>query len=298
MSKINKGQSVKLWGSYVSTILSIALVLLVLGLLLVLGYHSYCYTKNIKENIIYNVVLSPDVAEKEILELKQELEQKDNYPYIKAVNYISKDEAAKSFAAELGDNFVDFLGYNPLFPSLEVKLKSNNISSTQTQENINLFVTNVKNNDIVTEVVYQEVTINEVNDMLSDIGWILIIFISLLLFISVVLINNTIKIAIYSKRYTIKTMQLVGAKRWFIISPFLKRSVLYGLFGAFIAIIALIILMFAAYKHLNASELLMYYKQPYMVIGCIIVAFGIAISSVSTYISIIYYLNRKDEQLY
>ena len=138
MNKVAKHGPIKLWGSYLSTIFSISLVLFVLGLLMLLGYYSYRYATDIKENIIYNVILSPSAESHEISTLNKMLNQKDEYPYIKKIKYISKEEAAENFTAELGDDFVDFLGYNPLFPSFEVNMKSD-ISAEQLQTNIQLF---------------------------------------------------------------------------------------------------------------------------------------------------------------
>jgi cell division transport system permease protein len=297
MGKVAKHQPIKLWGSYLSTIFSIALVLFVLGLLMVLGYHSYRYTTDIKENIIYNVILSPATDQHEVAILNKMLNQKDEYPYIKAVNYISKDEAAHIFTDELGDNFVDFLGYNPLFPSFEVNMISG-ISAEQTNANIELFKESLKSYTFVTDVVYQETTVSEVNEIIYNVGWVLLVFTALLLFVAIVVINNTIKIVIYSKRYTIKTMQLVGAKRSFIIRPFLHRSLIYGLLGSVIATLLLAVLVFISYSQLNIAIAMADVKMPYVVIIGIVVLMGMAISYFSTYFSIHYYLNHKDEQLY
>lgn len=297
MGKVAKHQPIKLWGSYLSTIFSIALVLFVLGLLMVLGYHSYRYTTDIKENIIYNVILSPTAEQYEISILNKMLNSKEEYPYLKTVNFISKDDAARIFTDELGDNFVDFLGYNPLFPSFEVNMISG-ISTEQTNENIEKFKESLQSYTFVTDVVYQETTVSEVNTIIYNVGWVLVVFTVLLLFVSVVVINNTIKIVIYSKRYTIKTMQLVGAKRSFIIRPFLRRSVLYGLLGSLIAILLLAVLVFIAYNQLNIHFAVVDVQLPYAIIIGIIIVMGIAISYISTYFSIRYYLNQKDEQLY
>jgi cell division transport system permease protein len=225
------------------------------------------------------------------------LNQKDEYPYIKAVNYISKDEAAHIFTDELGDNFVDFLGYNPLFPSFEVNMISG-ISAEQTNANIELFKESLKSYTFVTDVVYQETTVSDVNEIIYNVGWVLLVFTALLLFVAIVVINNTIKIVIYSKRYTIKTMQLVGAKRSFIIRPFLHRSLIYGLLGSVIATLLLAVLVFISYNQLNIAIAMADVKMPYVVIIGIVVLMGMAISYFSTYFSIHYYLNHKDEQLY
>lgn len=297
MNKVAKHGPIKLWGSYLSTIFSISLVLFVLGLLMLLGYYSYRYATDIKENIIYNVILSPSAESHEISTLNKMLNQKDEYPYIKKIKYISKEEAAENFTAELGDDFVDFLGYNPLFPSFEVNMKSD-ISAEQLQTNIQLFKESLSTYTFVTDIVYQETTVNEVNEIISNVGLILLMFTSLLLFVSVVLINNTIQIVIYSKRYIIKTMQLVGAKRSFIIRPFLLRSLLYGLFGSVIAIALLVVLVFVLYRQFNVELNMAQVQIPYLIIIGVILLLGVAISFLATYFSLRYYLNNKNEQLY
>lgn len=297
MSKVAKHGPIKLWGSYLSTIFSISLVLFVLGLLMLLGYYSYRYTTDIKENIVYNVILSPSTESHEVSILNKMLNQNDEYPYIKKVKYISKEEAAETFTAELGDDFVDFLGYNPLFPSFEVNMKSD-ISTEQLQANIQSFKESLSDYTFVTDVVYQETTVNEVNEIISNVGLILLVFTSLLLFVSVVLINNTIQIVIYSKRYIIKTMQLVGAKRSFIIRPFLRRSLLYGLLGAVIAIVLLAVLVFVLYRQFNIELNMAQVQLPYLIIVSVILILGLAISFLATYFSLRYYLNNKNEQLY
>ena len=297
MTKVAKHKPIVLWGSYLSTIFSISLVLFVLGLLMLLGYHSYRYTTDVKESIVYNVILSPAAESHEISFLNKMLNQKEEYPYIKRVKYISKEEAAETFVAELGDNFVDFLGYNPLFPSFEVNMKSE-ISTDQLNSNIERLKESLMNYAFVTDVIYQETTINEVNDLMYNIALILLVFIVLLLFVSVVLINNTIQIAIYSKRYIIKTMQLVGAKRSFIIRPFLQRSLLYGFIGTIIAIILLGVLVFVLYRQFAIEFDVNQIKIPYLIMVAIITLFGIAISFFATYFSVRYYLKNKNEQLY
>lgn len=297
MSKVAKHGPIKLWGSYLSTIFSISLVLFVLGLLMLLGYYSYRYTTDIKENIVYNVILSPSTESHEVSILNKMLNQNDEYPYIKKVKYISKEEAAETFTAELGDDFVDFLGYNPLFPSFEVNMKSD-ISTEQLQANIQSFKESLSDYTFVTDVVYQETTVNEVNEIISNVGLILLVFTSLLLFVSVVLINNAIQIVIYSKRYIIKTMQLVGAKRSFIIRPFLRRSLLYGLLGAVIAIVLLVVLVFVLYRQFNIELNMAQVQLPYLIIVSVILILGLAISFLATYFSLRYYLNNKNEQLY
>ena len=294
---MSKQRSVKLWGTYTSTILSITLVLFVLSLLMLLGFHSYQYTNSIEEGVLYNVILSPDIDEPSAQALKASLEDKNAYPYVKTVYYISKDEAADNFAKELGEDFVAFTGYNPLFPSLEVNLKSN-ILDANNGKTVKQFITKLKQNEVVEDVVYQENAVDEMTSSMRKLVWFMIGIVVLLLFVSIMLINTTIRITIYEKRFTIKTMQLVGAKRSFIISPFLRRSVLYGFIGGVIAIALVVLLVYLVNNQFGIGIDFEQYRNYYFAIGGIIILLGIVISFFSTYFSLLRYIRMSDSKLY
>ena len=290
-------KSVKLWGTHTSTVLSITLVLFVLGLLMLIGLHSYQYTNSIEEGVLYNVILSPDTDDDSAMALKAQLEDKNAYPYVKDVHYISKDEAAENFTQELGDDFVNFIGHNPLFPSLEVTLKSN-ILDANNGRTVTQFISQLKMNEFVDDVVYQENMVNELNDTLSKIAWFMIGIMALLLFVSIMLINATIRIAIYEKRFTIKTMQLVGAKRGFIIAPYLRRSVLFGFLGGIIAIVLVVLLVYIVNNQFNIGIDFAANRNYYICLGGVILVLGIVISFVSTYFSLLRYIRMSDSKLY
>ena len=290
-------KSVKLWGTHTSTVLSITLVLFVLGLLMLIGLHSYQYTNSIEEGVLYNVILSPDTDDDSAMALKAQLEDKNAYPYVKDVHYISKDEAAENFTHELGDDFVNFIGHNPLFPSLEVTLKSN-ILDANNGRTVTQFISQLKMNEFVDDVVYQENMVNELNDTLSKIAWFMIGIMALLLFVSIILINATIRIAIYEKRFTIKTMQLVGAKRGFIIAPYLRRSVLFGFLGGIIAIVLVVLLVYIVNNQFNIGIDFAANRNYYICLGGVIIVLGIVISFVSTYFSLLRYIRMSDSKLY
>ena len=290
-------KSIKLWGTHTSTVLSITLVLFVLGLLMLIGLHSYQYTNSIEEGVLYNVVLSPDTDDASAMALKAQLEDKTAYPYVKSVYYISKEEAAENFTKELGEEFVSFLGHNPLFPSLEVNLKSN-ILDANNGKTIKQFVNQLKQNDFVEDVVYQENMVDELDDTLRKLVWFMIGILALLLFVSIMLINATMRIAIYEKRFTIKTMQLVGAKRGFIIAPYLRRSVLYGFLGGLIAIALVVLLVYIVNNQFNIGIDFAANRDYYICLGGIILVLGIVISFVSTYFSLLRYIRMSDSKLY
>ena len=290
-------KSVKLWGTHTSTMLSITLVLFVLGLLMLIGLHSYQYTNSIEEGVLYNVILSPDTDDATAMELKAKLEDKTAYPYVKDVHFISKEEAAENFTKELGDDFVAFIGHNPLFPSIEVTLKSN-ILDANNGRTVTQFISQLKMNDFVDDVVYQENMVTELNDTLSKLAWFMIGIMALLLFVSIMLINATIRIAIYEKRFTIKTMQLVGAKRGFIIAPYLRRSVLYGFLGGIIAIALVVLLVYIVDNQFNIGIDFAANRYYYICLGGVILVLGIVISFVSTYFSLLRYIRMSDSKLY
>ncbi len=237
----HRQQGVNLWGNFTSTIISISLVLMVFGLLLFLGYQSYRTTHDLQERVTYKVDLSPDISDSLALILKEVIV---GYDYVKQVDYISKEEAARLFSEELDDDFVGFIGYNPLYPSLMVNFKSNLVPDNK-QNIMQNFTQTVGTMTGVTSVTYQENVANEVNNIFYRSFWFLITFIALLLFVSIVLINNTIRFTLLSQRDTIQTMRLVGAKKSFITRPFLWRSVLGGFLGAVIASVLLGIMIYA-----------------------------------------------------
>lgn len=290
-------KSVRLWGTYTSTVLSITLVLFVLGLLMLVGLHSYQYTSEIEEGVLYNVILSPETDDSTSMALKAELEDVSAYPYVKSVYYISKSEAAENFSKELDEDFVSFVGYNPLFPSLEVALRSNVLDADNGKAARQL-KSSLEQREYVESVVYQENAVEELNSVLRKLGWFMIGIIVLLLFVSIMLINTTIRIAIYEKRFTIKTMQLVGAKRSFIVSPYLRRSLLYGFLGGLFAIALLVLLGYIVSNQLGVDIVLKDNLNYYIVIGALLIVLGMFISFFSTLFAVNRYIRLNNSKLY
>lgn len=271
-------RNINLWGAHTSTTVSIALVLLVFGILMFIGYHSYRMTHDVQEKITYKVDLLPDVSDSLALAIQRDIEAFD---YVKHVDYISKDEAAKLFTEEIDDDFVDFLGFNPLYPSLMVNLKTDLVPDKD-QHILQQFTDRVERMQGVTGVQYQENVINELANEFYIVSWILVLIAVLLLFVTITLINNTIRIAIYAQQQTIQTMRMVGATSSFIARPFLWRSVLYGFLGAIVAI-ALIAGLAVFYSQQFALPILdQEYWLSYAVMGVIVLLFGILISWLST----------------
>lgn len=280
--KNTRHSNINLWGQHSSTIFSITLVLFVFGLLLFLEYHSYRITHEMQERITFKVDLVPDISEESALGLRDSIAA---YPYVKNVDYISKDEAAEIFTADLGEDFVGFLGYNPLFPSLMVNFKSE-IIPTNAEKIIDQFVEEVGTREGVTGVVYQENVVNELNDVFYKISWFLVIFIALLLIVSIVLINNTIQLALYARRDAIQTMRMVGAEMSFITRPFLCRSVAYGLIGGLLAVVLLMAVLYVFGKHFSVNMMQSTSWSTYGLMAAVILIAGVIVSYCSTLIAV------------
>lgn len=287
---MSKHSKVNLWGTHSSTILSITFVLLLLGLLMLLEYHSYRHTHDMQEQITFRVDLQPEVTDAGAQQLKAAIEKMN---YVKHVDYISRDEAAKIFSADLGEDFVDFLGYNPLFPSLMVNLRADLIPDNSTRV-LDQFKKDVESINGVTEVSYQENVVSELNDIYYKLSWFLILFIGLVLILCIILINSTIRIALFAQRDTIKTMRMVGAKMHFIVRPFVGRSLLYGFLGGLIASILMAVIMWIFNHELHLGIDVMEHSLWYATIAVLLILVGMLISWLSTIFAVRHYVRYEE----
>lgn len=275
---------------YVSTVISIALVLLMTGLLGLMMVHAKNLSNYVKENIVLNIIVSDGAKEVDVLAFQKQL---DSHPYVLKSQYVSKELAARNLQKDLGEEFVEFLGYNPLLSSIDIYMKAEHANN----ESINTFSQQLSKNALVKEVIYQKSLIDMVNQNIRVIGLIILGFAGVLLIISVALINNTIRLSIYSQRFLIKSMQLVGATKGFIRKPFLGYGVLHGLLGALIAIILLLITLYVAQQQIPELVILRNWFEFSMVfVG--VLAIGIMISFFSTYFAVSKYLRSKIYDLY
>lgn len=280
---------VNLWGTHTATVLGITLVLLMLGLLLTLEYHSYRLTHDAQEKITYKVDLSPDVSDSLALAIKAKVEK---MTYVKHVDYISSDKAAEIFSEDLGEDFVGFIGYNPLYPSLMVNFNVALLPDNSTQV-LDRFCSEVGAMEGVTGVAFQENVVSELREVFYKLTWFLIIFVVLLLIITVVLIASLIRIAIYGQRETIRTMRLVGADTAFISRPFLWRSVLYGFMGGLLASVLTLIAIWVFSNQFGIDLLASEHWMWYGAIGAALIVVGIAIAWLSTAFTVRQYINRN-----
>ena len=279
---------VKLWGTHGTTVLGITLVLLMLGLLLAIEYHSYRLTHDAQERITYKVDLSPDVSDSLAIADKLAVEQ---MPYVKHVDYISKAKAAEIFSEEMGEDFVGFIGYNPLYPSLMVNFNVSLLPDNSTDA-LDHFCQEVSTLEGVTGVAYQENVVSELRDIFYKLSWFLIVFVVLLLLIIIVLIASLIRIAIYARRDTIHTMRLVGATAGFIARPFLLRSLLYGAIGGIIASVLTMAALWVATNELNVDLMATVHWPWYAAIAAVLVLVGMAITYLSTAFTVRRYINK------
>lgn len=272
-----------MWETHSSTILSITLVLFLLGLCMMVEYHFYRATHDMQERITYKVDLVADITDEDAQQLKATIEA---MPYVKHVDYISRQKAAEIFTEVLDDDFVGFIGYNPLYPSMMVNLKADYLPDATNEirrGGIDRFESEVRCLEYVVGVAYQENVVNHVNSVFYKATWFLIVFMVILILVSILMIRSTIGISLFSQRETIRTMQLVGAKRAFISRPYLARSVWYGLLGAVFALLALAISLGVFNQSLGGLDLL---SSTHMIwyagIAALVIILGIILSFLST----------------
>lgn len=275
---------------YVSTIFSIALVLLMLGMLGLILVHAKNLSNYVKENIVLNIIVDEGAKETDILAFQKDLNRNTA---VKQTQYVNKEVAQHNLTKDLGEDFVNFLGYNPLLSTIDVYLKAEYANN----QSIDSLKQNLEKNPIVKEVIYQSSLIDMVNKNIRTIGLIVLGFAVILLVIAIALINNTIRLAIFSQRFLIKSMQLVGATKNFIRKPFILMAVLHGLIASFIAIIILLGILYYAQKEIPEIIILRNYTEfAFVLIG--MVAIGIFITAISTLFAVSKYLRLKIYDLY
>lgn len=276
--------------SYLSTVVSIALVLFMIGTLGILVLHARKISNHVKENIQLTVMLLPEAKDEATNKLIATLEKESA---VKEVLFVSKEEAAASLKEELGEDFVEFLGYNPLLASVDVRLKAD-FTDIDTIEALKAKIISFP---VVKEVDYQQSLIDMINRNIRTFGLIILGFSAILFFIAAALINNTIRLSLYSKRLLIKSMKLVGATRGFIRKPFVWSGILQGFYGALIANLLLAGLMYLTGKQIPDLAELSDAKMILTLMGGVIAA-GILISGISTFFAVNKYLNRNTQELY
>lgn len=282
--------SLRLFNSQLTTIISISMVLFILGITTLITCMARDLSVYVKENLGFTIFLNQDIKESQVQSLRNNLVK---YKEIKSIEYITKEKALDVLIDELGEDPNDFLGYNPLMPSIEVHLHSDYTD----RQSYSRLEQKIKQYAGVNEIIYRKDLINLVNENIHKVGSILLLLILILLFISYSLINNTIRLTIYSKRFLIYTMKLVGASQSFIRRPFIIRNIINGIIASCIAISMLMIMLFYISGQMHQFINIMYLDTLWIVFTVMVIA-GIIITSLSAYYAVTKYLNMSQDQLY
>ena len=292
MAKIKKPRKLKksLFSSYLTTTLSISMILFLFGLMGLMLINAKRLSDYVMENIGVTLILKDGAKEVDVMKLQKTLEATN---YIKSTKFVDKESAATELKSELGEDFVDFLGYNPLLSSIDVTV----YASYANPDSLVVLEKKLLTNPEVQEVYYQRNLVKQLNSNVKKISLILLALCLLMFIIFTALINNTIRLSIYSKRFLINTMQLVGATRSFIRRPFLAKSALHGVYGALIACF-MILAIFLSYQ--NELKSFVDFQNPTALVLLVggIFLIGIFITLASTYLAVNKFLRMKFDQLF
>lgn len=285
-----KTYSRRIRSSYITSIISISLVLLLLGMVGLLLINGRNIRRQVMESIGFNVILKENVKEADIYQLQKILDARE---YILSTEYITKDEAALETEQMLGEDFIRFLGYNPLPPSIRVRLHQ----PWANPDSVMMIEQDLMQYDSIEEVYYKKSLLYAVNENIRQISLVILGFSILLTLISVTLINNTIRLSIYSKRFIINTMQLVGATRGFIRRPFLYRGAASGMTGSLVALGLLFTLVYLLQEEFEGVISLKDYDM-LAILALGVISLGVIINTISTYFAVNKYLDIKIDKLY
>ena len=276
--------------AYLSSVISISLVLLLVGVASMLLVNAKGVSDYFKENMQISVLMKQDVSDADALEFRDELEQER---YIKNTTFISREQGQRELADQLGEDFLDVFETSPIPVSVDVTLKAEYVSA----DSLAMVSNEIAKSSLVDEVVYQQSLVDALNANLGRISVVIAVFIGLLLFISFVLINNTVRLNVFARRFTIHTMKLVGATKSFIRAPFLVQSAFQGVFSAMIANIVLVVILFVMRNELEQLFRIFRMDLLLVVMGIVLVC-GILICLISTWCVVNNLVALKKDELY
>jgi cell division transport system permease protein len=286
----NRATKAKLRSSYVTLVVSVSLVLFLLGILGIVLINARELSDYFRESLSFSIMLDDASKEADIRMLQKDLDAK---AYVKSTEYVSKDEAAASLREELGEDFIGFLGNNPLPPSIDVYL----VSDYTSPDSVAKIEKYIRLYPFVDDVIIPESLLQLINENVRKVSLFLLVLSLFLFLIALTIINNTIRLSVYSRRFLIRTMQLVGATRSFIRKPFLLQGAFHGFLAAIVAMTLLVGLLYLIEKEFfmmftfeNTNLLLL--------LGAVIIVTGVLINIVSTYFSVNKYLSISEDKLY
>lgn len=286
----NKIMRRRLANAYLSSVISISLVLLLVGVASLLLVNAKGVSDYFKENMQVSVLMKQNVSDEEALKYRSDLE---SMRFIKSTVFVSREQGQRELADQLGDDFLDIFETAPIPVSIDVTLNAGYVSA----DSLEVVKSEISSSPLVEEVVYQKTLVDALNANLSRISMIIGVFVGLLLFISYVLINNTVRLNVFARRFTIHTMKLVGATRSFIRAPFLVQSAFQGLFAAFVAIMALVAILY--FMRSEFEQLFEIFRLDLLlIVMAIVVVSGLVICLLSTWFVVNKLVSLKKDELY
>jgi len=289
-NKFDSYQKRRLTSSYISVVISIALVLFMVGFLGLIVLKSTKVANFVKEKVAITLFIKDNVTQKQIKTFRESLLEEE---FTKKAVYTSKEQAAKKYSEEIGEDFLQFLGENPLKNGVDIYLKADYVTPEKVAELEERF----SKNAFVADVSYDKPLINLLTKNIKRISFWLLVLSSFFGLIAMILINSSIRLSIYSKRFNIKTMQMVGATKSFIRKPFIWRSIKLGLFGAFLALIALAVVVYYLDQFIPSLDFLNDYATLGYIAGGVILS-ALIITWISTFFATQRFLNLQTDELY
>ena len=286
----NRSVRRRIVNAYISSVISISLVLLLVGVASLLLVNARSVSDYFKENMRVSVMLKPDVGDREAMAFMEKLDKMD---FIRSAEFISKEQGAAEMSELLGEDFLSIFDASPIPVSIDVTLNADYVSA----DSLEVVRSRISRSSLVDEVVYQQSLVEALNANLSKISSVLAVFIALLLFISFVLINNTVRLSVFDRRFTIHTMKMVGATRSFIRAPFLVQSLFQGIFSAILAILMLLAILFVVRSEFVQLFEIFRLDLLLVVMGIVIVS-GVAICMISTALVVNRLISLNKNELY
>jgi len=273
-----------------TTTLSMSLVLFLIGLVSLLIFVARDLSVYVKENINLSIILEDKIMQSDMDRIEEFISLS---PFTKSVVYISKEDALKDHIASLGENPEDFLGYNPLLASLEVKLKADYANT----DSVAVIESSFKDFVGINQIAYQKDLVSLINNNVSKLSFLLLCLTIVLMIVSVALINNTVRLAVFSNRFLINTMKLVGANRSFILKPYLKQAVIHGIVAGIFSLVLLALMV--AYVQIEFGMVAKIINPvSSMIVTLIVLVSGVILSGLSTYFAVSKYLKMTTNEMY